>query len=189
MRRSTFLAQLVLVGVAVAAPAQGNPQGKIKELPPNGLSLANVPSQISHPEGNDTAGVLKLVSGFQVALYKGDPRAFADLFAEDADFINVIDQSVHGRENIYKWHITVFKGRPATRTNNVLSYTLRFVKPDVVASEIKWDNKHTMGPDGTTLPDRDGVWVSTITKENGQWYFKVVRNVMLNDGTRTVSKK
>jgi uncharacterized protein (TIGR02246 family) len=180
---------LVLVAVTIAASAQDSVQGRIKELPPNGLSLAEVPSQISNAEGNDTAGVLKLVSGFQVALYRGDPRAFADLFAEDADFISVNDHSVHGREDIYKWHITVFKGRPATRTNNVLSFTLRFVKPDVVASEIKWDNKHTMGPDGTTLPNRDGVWVSTITKENGQWYFKVVRNVMLNDGTKTVSKK
>jgi hypothetical protein len=26
--------------------------------------------------------------------------------------------------------------------------------------------------------------VSVMTRENGQWYFKVVRNVMLNDGTK-----
>ncbi|HEX4485041.1 MAG TPA: SgcJ/EcaC family oxidoreductase [Terriglobales bacterium] len=155
----------------------------------NELSLANVPGQISNAQDNDTAGVLKLIGGFQVALFKGDARAFADLFAEDADFINVIDKSIHGREDIYRHHINVFKGRPATRKNNVLSYTVRFLKPDVVASEIKWDNKHTMGPDGTTLPDRDGVWVSVMTRENGQWYFKVVRNVMLNDGTRAVPKK
>jgi uncharacterized protein (TIGR02246 family) len=153
------------------------------------LSLANVPSKISNAEGKDTAGVLKLIGGFQVALFKGDPRAFADLFAEDADFINVIDQSIHGREPIYRHHINVFKNRPATRKNNVLSYTVRFLAPDVAASEIKWDNKHTMGPDGTTLPDRDGVWVSVMTRENGVWYFKVVRNVMLNDGTKALPGK
>jgi len=189
MRPSVLLAQFVLFAVAAAAPSQSNTEGYIKELPPNGLSLTNVPGQISNAEGNDKAGALKLVSGFQVALYRGDPRAFADLFAEDADFINVRDHSVHGRENIYKWHITVFKNRPATRTNNLLSYTLRFVKPDVVAAEIKWDNKHTMGPDGTTLPNRDGVWVSTMIKENGKWYFKVARNVMLNDGTKLTARK
>ena len=155
----------------------------------NELSLANVPGQITNAEGNDKDGVLRLIGGFQVALFKGDPRAFADLFSEDADFINVRDKSVHGRENIYQHHITVFRNRPATRKNNVLSYSVRFVTPNVVASEIKWDNKHTMGPDGTTLPDRDGVWVSVMNKENGQWYFKVVRNVMLNDGTKTVSSK
>lgn len=114
---------------------------------------------------------MKLIEGFQVALFKGDARVFADLFAEDTDFINVVDQSVHGRENICRHHINVFKNRPATRKNNVLS-SAHFLKPDVVASEIKRDNKHTMGPDGTVLPDRDGVWVSVMTKENGQWYFK-----------------
>jgi hypothetical protein len=92
----------------------------------NGLSLANVPGRISNAQGNDTAGVLKLIGGFQVALFRGDARAFADLFAEDADFINVIDKSIHGREDIYRLHISVFKGRPATRKNNVLSYTVRF---------------------------------------------------------------
>jgi len=153
------------------------------------LSLANVPSQISNGEGNDTAGVLKLIGRFQVALFKGDARAFTDLFAEDADFINVNDQSFHGREDIYTLHVRVFKNRPATRKNNVLSYKVRFLTPDLVASEIKWDNKHTMGPDGTTLPDRDGVWVSVMTREKGQWYFKVVRNVMLNDGTKPIPKK
>ena len=153
------------------------------------LSLANVPSQISNAEGNDTAGVLKLIGRFQVALFKGDARAFTDLFADDADFINVNDQSFHGREDIYTLHVRVFKGRPATRKNNVLSYTVRFLTPEVAASEIKWDNKHTMGPDGTTLPDRDGVWVSVMTRENGLWYFKVVRNVMLNDGTKALPKK
>ena len=153
------------------------------------LSLANVPSQISNAEGKDTAGVLKLIGRFQVALFKGDARAFTDLFAEDADFINVNDQSFHGREDIYTLHVRVFKGRPATRKNNVLSYTVRFLAPDVAASEIKWDNKHTMAPDGTTLPDRDGVWVSVMTRENRLWHFKVVRNVMLNDGTKALPKK
>ena len=71
----------------------------------------------------------------------------------------------------------------------MLSYSVRFIAPDIVAAEIKWDNKHTQGPDGTTLPDRDGVWVSVMTRENGQWYFKVVRNVMLNDGTKPAPQK
>ena len=150
--------------------------------------ISNVPGQISNAQGNDTAGVLKLIEEFRVALFKGDARAFADLFAEDADFINVVDKSVQGRENIYQHHINIWKNRPPTRKNNVLSYRVRFLKPDVAAVEIKWDNKHTKGPDGTTLPDRDGVWVSVATKEQGRWYFKVVRNVMLNDGTKAVSK-
>ena len=149
-----------------------------------GLNLGNVPSQIAGGEGHDTAGVLKLIGEFQGALYVGDARALADLFAQDADFTNWRDRAMHGRENIYRHHVEVFKNRPATRTVNLLFYSVRFIAPDVATSEIRWDNKHAPGPEGTTLPNRDGVWVSVMTRESGQWYFKVVRNVMLNDGSQ-----
>jgi uncharacterized protein (TIGR02246 family) len=171
----TFLVSLIMIIAALSVARAERPPMR---------NLSEVPGHISNPEGNDTAGVLKLIEGFQISLFNGEARAFANLFAEDADFINVVDRAVHGRENIYKHHVPVFKNRPASRTNNLLSYSVRFLKPDLAASEIKWNNKHTKGPNGTTLPDRDGVWVSVMSKENGKWYFKVVRNVMLNDGTK-----
>jgi uncharacterized protein (TIGR02246 family) len=140
-------------------------------------------TQILNAQQNDSVGVIKAIEGFRVSLGKGDARAFADLFALDADFTNVVDSSIHGRENIYSHHVNVFKNRPSTRKNNVNSYRIRFLRPDIASVEIRWDNLHSMGADGTTLPDRDGVWISVMTKENGEWYFKVVRNVFLHDGT------
>ena len=140
-------------------------------------------TQILNAQQNDSVGVIKVIEGFRVSLGKGDARAFADLFALDADFTNVIDSSIHGRENIYIHHVNVFKNRPPTRKNNVNSYRIRFLRPDLASVEIRWDNIHSMGADGTILPDRDGVWISVMTKENGEWYFKVVRNVFLHDGT------
>jgi uncharacterized protein (TIGR02246 family) len=132
---------------------------------------------------NDSVGVIKTIEVFRIALGKGDARSFADLFTQDADFTNVVDSSIRGRENIYMHHINVFTKRPATRKINVNSYRIRFLNPDIASVEIRWDNIHSTGPDGTTLPNRDGVWISVMTRENGQWYFKVVRNVFLHDGT------
>lgn len=143
----------------------------------------------ANAQNNDSAGVVRTIDEFKVALEGGKPRQFANLFAEDADFTNWVDKLVHGRENIYQHHINVFEHRPLTRTIHVLSHSIRFLTPDVAAVEIRWDNKHTKGPDGTTLPDRDGVWVSVMTKENGRWVFKVARNVMLNDGSKALDKK
>jgi len=140
-------------------------------------------TQILNAQQNDSVGVIKVIEEFRVSLGKGDARAFADLFALDADFTNVIDSSIHGRENIYIHHVNVFKNRPSTRKNNVNSYRIRFLRPDIASVEIRWDNIHSMGADGTTLPDRDGVWIAVMSKENGEWYFKVVRNVFLHDGT------
>ena len=140
-------------------------------------------TQILNAQQNDTVGVIKAIERFRISLGKGDARAFADLFALDADFTNVVDSSIHGRENIYSHHVNVFKNRPLTRKNNVNSYRIRFLRLDIASVEIRWDNIHSMGADGTTLSDRDGVWISVMTKENGEWYFKVVRNVFLHDGT------
>lgn len=147
------------------------------------ISLLLLSVQIVKAQTYDSAGVVKVIEAFRTSLFKGDVKNFTDLFAEDADFTNWQDKSIHGRQKIYELHQTVFSNRPATRKNNVLGYSIRFLKPDIAAVEIRWDNIHTMGSDGTTLPNRDGVWVSIMTKENGKWYFKVVRNVMLHDGT------
>src|SRR6266487_1684954 len=140
-------------------------------------SLFFLSGQLLDAQSNDSAGVIKLIEAFRVSLANGDAKTFSDLFAEDADFTNVVDSSIHGRQNIYKHHVNVFANRPPTRSIHVLSYTIRFLKPDIAAAEIRWDNIHTMGTGGTTLPNRDGVWVCVMTKENGKWYFKVVRNV------------
>jgi uncharacterized protein (TIGR02246 family) len=147
------------------------------------ISLFLLSGQLLNAQSYDSAGVIKLIETFRISLGNGDAKTFSDLFAEDAEFTNVVDSSIHGRQNIYKHHLNVFGNRPATRTIHVLSYTMRFLKPDIASSEIRWDNIHTMGADGKILPNRDGVWISVMTKENGQWYFKVVRNVFLHDGT------
>jgi len=152
------------------------------------LLLFVLPVTTSYAQEHDSTGVMKTIDAFAVALKSGNARDFANLFAEDADFTNVVDRHMRGRKNIYEHHIGVFERRPSTRTNNVLSHSIRFLTPDIAAVEIKWDNKHTIGVDGTTLPERDGVWVSVMIKEHGRWVFKVVRNVMLNDGSKATDK-
>jgi uncharacterized protein (TIGR02246 family) len=149
------------------------------------LSLFFLSRQISNAQSYDSAGVIKAIQKLGVALSKPDPRILADLFTEDGDFTNVIDSTIHGRQNIYAHHykLWVVTGRPATRTVHILGYRIRFVGPDAAAIEVRWDNIHTMDPDGTTLPNRDGVCVSVMTRQHGQWYIAVARNLFLHDGT------
>ena len=141
--------------------------------------------QVLKAQGNDSIGVLRAVEKLGIALSKPDPRILADLFTEDGDFTNVRDSTIHGRQNIYAHHykLWVVTGRPSTRTVNILSHQIRFVTPDVAAVEVKWDNIHAPGPDGTTFPNRDGVWVCVMVKESKEWYMKVARNLFLHDGT------
>ncbi len=142
-------------------------------------------AQAGNAQINDSAGVMLAIQKLGTALVKPDPRLLADLFTEDGDFTNVVDSTIHGRENIYAHHykLWVITKRPATRTLHVLGYHIRFISPDVAAIELRWDNIHTAETDGTILPNRDGVLVSVMTKQHNQWYLAVARNLFLHDGT------
>lgn len=139
----------------------------------------------SNAQKNDTTGLFKAIDKLGIALSKPDPKVLADLFTEDGDFTNVKDSTIHGRENIYHHHYNLWLkiGRPSTRTVHILGIHFRFLRPDVAIIEVRWDNIHAPGLDGTTLPNRDGVWISALIKEKGQWYIAHARNLFLHDGT------
>jgi uncharacterized protein (TIGR02246 family) len=141
--------------------------------------------RIANAQGYDTSGVNAVIEKLGQALSKPDPKILADLFTEDGEFTNVRDSTIYGRKNIYDHHykLWVVTGRPSTRTVHILGHRMRFLGPDAAIIEVRWDNIHTPKPDGTTQPNRDGVWVSSLTREKGQWYLATARNLFLHDGT------
>jgi uncharacterized protein (TIGR02246 family) len=142
-------------------------------------------SRLANAQSYDTSEVIKVIEKLGQALSKPDPKILADLFTEDGEFTNVRDSTIYGRQNIYNHHykLWIVTGRPSTRTVHILGHRMRLLRPDVAIIEVRWDNIHTPGPDGTTQPNRDGVWVSVLTKEKGQWYIAMARNLFLHDGT------
>ena len=60
------------------------------------------------PNNSDEDAVHSLVDRFMAAWNDHDPHAFAAVFAEDADFTNVIGEGASGRENIEKFHAPMF---------------------------------------------------------------------------------
>jgi uncharacterized protein (TIGR02246 family) len=160
--------------MTIAALLAALPAATQQSVPPEAVAAARV----------QNAGIAQLVAQLGAALHRGDAGMLADLFTDDADFTNVIDQSVRGRENIYRHHVPVFANRPPTRSVNILSHRARMITPTVAALEVRWNNKHSPEPDGSRRPDRHGVWVGIAIRQADGWRFAVVRNVMLDDGTR-----
>jgi uncharacterized protein (TIGR02246 family) len=142
-------------------------------------------SASSLAQGYDSAGVKKLIAKLEVALTKPDPRVLADLFTEEGYFTNVRDSTIYSRQKIYEHHHNLWSvtGRPAWRKVHVPAYRIWFLGNDAAAIEVRWDNIHSPAPDGTTMPDRDGVWISSLVRQKGQWYIAVARNVFMHDGT------
>jgi uncharacterized protein (TIGR02246 family) len=85
-----------------------------------------------------------------------DMTAMATLFAEDADFVNVVGMYWKGRDQIRQEHA-------------IRSVTVRFVNPDVALAHIKWALEGDRDPDGTSRPRREGVMSWVVTKREGEW--------------------
>jgi uncharacterized protein (TIGR02246 family) len=104
-----------------------------------GFILMIFSASFSYAQKNDTTGLFKAIDKLSIALSKPDPGVLAALFTQDGDFTNVIDSTIHGRENIYNHHYNLWvkMGRPATRTVHILGVHFRFLRPDVAVIEVQ----------------------------------------------------
>jgi uncharacterized protein (TIGR02246 family) len=148
------------------------------------ISLGNTLSA----QNQDSLDIIQVISGYERAFNQKDPKAFANLFAEDADFVNWQGKIAHGRDSIEAFHIRTFKNLRTTLLK-FISHTIRFIKPDVAYVDINLVNTNMTTPDGKPLPNREVMLVWVMTKEHGKWFIKVNRTIMLNDASKDSNTK
>jgi uncharacterized protein (TIGR02246 family) len=134
----------------------------------------------------DEAAIQDLISRLVAASNANDVKAFAKVFAEDADFTNVIGQHVKGRTSIEEFHAPYYSGprqpgRPSfihARLTAVES-KIRFLRPDVAAVDIKWQQIGAISPEGRPWGPRTGLMNWVVTRERGVWGIAVMHNLQL----------
>ena len=134
-------------------------------------------------QNQDSLDIIQVISGFERTFNQKDLKAYANLFAEDADFVNWQGKTAHGRDSIEAFHIRTFKNLRTTQLK-FISHTIRFIKPDVAYLDINLVNINMRTPDGKPLPNREVMLVWVMTKEQGKWFIKGNRTIMLNDGSK-----
>jgi len=105
-----------------------------------------------------------------------DMKAFAQLYTDDAEFVNVYGMWWTGRERIESeheaTHATVFrKSHLSAKETRV-----KFLRPDVASLHMRWDLTGLALPSGQALPDRKGVLVYILVKDSGAWRIAVGQN-------------
>ena len=139
-------------------------------------------------QNQDSIAITKVISGYESTFNQKDAKAYANLFAENADFVNWQGKAAHGRDSIEKFHINTFKNLRTTQLK-FISHSIRFIKPDVASVDINLVNTNMTTPDGKPMPNREVKLVWVMTKENGNWFIKVNYTIMLNDGTKDPKTK
>ena len=127
-------------------------------------------------QSNDEAGVNAVVKGFEAAWNRHDMDALANLFAADADFVNIIGMRWVGREEIKKAHAASHATMFKTSTLEIGQTTTRFIKPDVATARSVWTLSGLRSPNGEAAPARTGILTHVLVRTGGHWLIVLSQN-------------
>jgi uncharacterized protein (TIGR02246 family) len=119
--------------------------------------------------GQDEAEIRQVEAGLQEAWNRHDAKAFANLFTEDADCVNVVGWWWKGRREIEKKvadaHAFIF--RESTLTTNDVH--IRFLTSRIAIVHVRWSLVGGKKPDGTPGQPREGIQTDVLQKQAGKW--------------------
>ena len=148
------------------------------------LLMAQQSSQVG-----DSAGVKGVASAFVGAWNVHDMDALANLFADDADFVNVVGMWWRDRETIRKAHIqthqTIFKASILTMD----STTVKFLSPEIAVAHMTWTLSGHLTPNGKPGSPRHGILSFVMKHQEGHWLIESAQNTDIVPGVATIPQE
>jgi len=142
-----------------------------------GLLVAHPPSALGADHGKDEAAIRQLENAQQESWNRHDIKAYAALFAEDGDVVNVFGWRWRSRDELQakltRAHASVF----AKSALNVGAIDIQFLSPDIAVAHVEWQLIGTLKPDGTMakVPDT-GIQMQVLKKQGGKWLIAAFQN-------------
>lgn len=128
------------------------------------------------------AEVTKVVHAFAECWNRHDMNAFAELFAPDAEFVNVVGLWWKGREEIKKahelTHASMFKNSRLT----ISEVAVRFPAGSIAIARARWVLEGHVSPDGAALPARNGILLNVLSLASGRWSIIDSQNTDIIEG-------
>ena len=113
--------------------------------------------------------VNSIVRAFAECWNRHDMNAFAELFAADAQFVNVMGLWWRGKDEIRKAHefshATMFKNSRLTITET----DIRFPTVTIAIARCRWKLEGHVTLEGKPLPERNGILVHVLARTAGRW--------------------
>jgi uncharacterized protein (TIGR02246 family) len=120
--------------------------------------------------------VLEIVRRLEASWNAHDMEAFGELFADDADFVNVYGVRWRDKRTIREEHRALHDSVFRKSTLTTRDTTVSFPAPDVAIARSSWDLVGLMSPVGKPQPDRRGILTHVLKKRGGQWAILVTQN-------------
>ena len=111
----------------------------------------------------------------QQAWNNHDAHAYAELFAEDGDVVNIVAWWWKGRaeieSNLTRMFANVFRDSTLTFTQ----VDVRFLTAEIAIAHARWTMTGAHMPPGLPEP-REGLQTLTVQKRNGKWLIAAFQN-------------
>ena len=103
-------------------------------------------------------------------------KTLAALFAEDADFVNVMGLWLKGRAEIEQGHAQVFATFLSESHLNITDTQIKFFKADVALLHSSWEIVGQKSPDGEHQLHKNGILTALTTYKNNTWQIVALHN-------------
>ena len=131
---------------------------------------------------SEAAEVTRVVDDFAETWNRHDMNAFAELFAEDAEFVNVVGLWGKGRLEIKEAHEFTHRTMFKNSRLSVQEVAARFPSPDIAIARCRWTLEGHVTPEGGALPARKGILVNTLQRIGGVWRIIDSQNTDIIEG-------
>jgi len=126
--------------------------------------------------------VNRVVKAFAEAWNRHDMNAFSELFAEDAEFVNVVGLWWKGRAEIKGAHEFAHQTMFKNSRLDINEIETRFPAPGIAISRCRWRVEGHVTPDGASLPPRTGILVNTLRRAGSAWHIIDSQNTDIIEG-------
>jgi uncharacterized protein (TIGR02246 family) len=139
------------------------------------LLLAGICGSASAAQGEDEAAIRDLQSRQADAWNAHDAAAYARLFSDDGDVVNVLGWWWRGRAQIESKLGGAFAFVFRDSRLAITDTTVRFLTPTIAIAHVRWTMTGAHTPPGMPEP-REGIEIQTLRKTAGHWLIESFQN-------------
>jgi uncharacterized protein (TIGR02246 family) len=130
---------------------------------------------ITSAQNRDEAQIRAVQERQAAAWNQHDATAYANLFTEDGEVINVVGWWWKGRSEIEAKLKAAFTFAFKTSILTITDVDVRFVKPDVAIAHVQWTMTGARTPPGVPEP-KQGIEIQVLKKQQGKWLILSFQN-------------
>ncbi len=139
------------------------------------LALAGVCDIARAATANDDAGIRQLQAAQADAWNRHDAAAYAALFTEDGDCVNVLGWWWKGRAEIQKQLTGAFAFVFHESQLTVTETSVRLLTPAIAIAHVRWTMSGAKTPPGMAEP-KEGIQTQVLRKISGHWLIQSFQN-------------